>query len=226
MNNFFTSSVGKKIMMAGLGLFLIIFLLVHLGINLLLIIFEDRDLFNVAAHFMATNVVIKVFEVVLFGGFLLHILYGFIVQIQNWLARPVGYVNTNNSQTSFFSKFMIHTAVVIFIFMIIHLFDFYLKAKIFNGAEEILINGKKYEDLGLLVIKKFQVPEFVIFYIVCFLFLGFHLLHGFQSAFQTLGLNHSTYTPVIKTLGVLYTIVVVTGFIMIPLVIYFTSTNI
>jgi succinate dehydrogenase / fumarate reductase cytochrome b subunit len=213
-------------MMAGLGLFLIIFLLVHLGINLLLIIFEDRDLFTVAAHFMATNVVIKVFEVVLFGGFLLHILYGFIVQIQNWLARPVGYVNTNNSQTSFFSKFMIHTAVVIFIFMIIHLFDFYLKAKIFNGAEEILINGKKYEDLGLLVIKKFQVPEFVIFYIVCFLFLGFHLLHGFQSAFQTLGLNHSTYTPVIKTLGVLYTIVVVTGFIMIPLVIYFTSTNI
>jgi succinate dehydrogenase / fumarate reductase cytochrome b subunit len=226
MNNFFTSSVGKKIMMAGLGLFLIIFLLVHLGINLLLIIFEDRDLFNVAAHFMATNVVIKVFEVILFGGFLLHILYGFIVQIQNWLARPVGYVNTNNSQTSFFSKFMIHTAVVIFIFMIIHLFDFYLKAKNFNGAEEILINGKKYEDLGLLVIKKFQVPEFVIFYIVCFLFLGFHLLHGFQSAFQTLGLNHSTYTPVIKTLGVLYTIVVVTGFIMIPLVIYFTSTNI
>jgi succinate dehydrogenase / fumarate reductase, cytochrome b subunit len=226
MNNFFTSSVGKKIMMAGLGLFLIIFLLVHLGINLLLIIFEDRDPFNVAAHFMATNVVIKIFEVVLFGGFLLHILYGFIVQIQNWFARPVGYQNSNNSQTSFFSKFMIHTAVVIFVFLIIHLFDFYLKAKIFNGAEEILINGKKYEDLGLLVVKKFQVPEFVIFYIACFLFLGFHLLHGFQSAFQTLGLNHNTYTPVVKTLGVIYTVIVVTGFIMIPLVIYFKHTNI
>jgi succinate dehydrogenase / fumarate reductase cytochrome b subunit len=120
---------------------------------------------------------------------------------------------------------MIHTAVIIFVFLVIHLLDFYLKAKLFHGAEEIMINGKKYEDLGNLVVKKFQVPEFVIFYIVCFLFLGFHLLHGFQSAFRTLGLNHKTYTPVVKTLGVLYTIIVVTGFITIPLFIYFTYPN-
>jgi succinate dehydrogenase / fumarate reductase cytochrome b subunit len=226
MNNFFTSSVGKKIMMAGLGLFLIIFLLVHLGINLLLIIIENRDSFNVAAHFMATNIVIKIFEVVLFGGFLLHILYGFIVQIQNWFARPVGYMKNNNSQTSFFSKFMVHTAVVIFVFLVIHLFDFYLKSKLFHGADEIMINGKEYEDLGLLVLKKFQIPGFIVFYITCILFLGFHLLHGFQSAFQTLGLNHKSYTPVVKALGVIYCIIVVTGFISIPLVIYFTRTNI
>ena len=112
------------------------------------------------------------------------------------------------------------------LFLIIHLFDFYLKAKLFHGAEEVMINGKIYEDLGLLVVKKFQVPGFIIFYITCFLFLGFHLLHGFQSAFQTLGLNHKTYTPVVKTLGVLYSILVVAGFITIPLVIYFTYTNI
>ena len=225
MTSFFTSSIGKKIMMAGLGLFLIIFLLVHLGINLLLIFFEDRDAFNVAAHFMATNILIKIFEVVLFGGFILHIFYGFVVQIQNWLARPVGYKKTNYSETSFFSKYMIHTAVIIFVFLIIHLFDFYLKVKLFHGAEEVMINGKTYEDLGLLVVEKFQVPGFVIFYISCFLFLGFHLLHGFQSAFQTLGLNHKTYTPVVKTLGVLYCIIVVAGFISIPLVIYFTHIN-
>ncbi len=226
MANFFTSSIGKKILMAGLGLFLIIFLLVHLGINLLLVLSENRDAFNLAAHFMATNIVIKIFEILLFGGLLLHSLYGVIVQIQNWFARPVGYKKTNNSETSFFSKFMIYTAVIVLIFLVLHLLDFYLKAKFFNGTQVVMINGKEYEDLGLLVIKKFQLPGYIIFYIACFVILGFHLLHGFQSAFQTIGLNHKIYTPVVKTLGVLYTIFIVTGFTLIPLLIYFTHNNI
>jgi succinate dehydrogenase / fumarate reductase, cytochrome b subunit len=226
MANFFTSSIGKKIIMAVLGLFLILFLLVHLGINLLLIILENRDAFNIAAHFMATNVVVKVFEILLFGSFIAHIIYGIIVQLYNWFSRPVGYKKTFNSQTSFFSKYMIHTAVIILVFLVIHLLDFYLKAKFFHGGTEVIINGKVYEDLGLLVIKKFHIPGVVIFYIGCFLFLGFHLLHGFQSAFQTLGINHKTYTPVIKALGVIYTIVVVTGFTIIPIMIFFTQSNI
>jgi succinate dehydrogenase / fumarate reductase cytochrome b subunit len=221
MANFFNSSVGKKITMAGFGLFLILFLLVHLGINLLLIIFTDRDAFNFAAHFMASNILIKVFEVLLFGGFLIHIIYGFIVQIQNWISRPVGYKISPNSQSSFFSKYMIHTAAIIFVFLIIHLSDFYFKTKFFGGAEIVLINGQEYEDLGLLVIEKFSIPGYIIFYLICILFLGFHLLHGFQSAFQTLGLNHKTYTPVIKILGVIYTCIIVIGFSLIPLCIYF-----
>ncbi len=222
MANFFTSSIGKKIMMAGLGLFLIIFLIVHLGLNLLLIIFESRDQFNIAAHFMGTNIIIKVFEVVLFGGFLLHILYGLIVQVQNWIARPVGYAKTHPSQTSFFSKYMIHSAVIIGVFMVIHLFDFYLKSKFFGGVPEVVINGKSYHDLGLLVIEEFKIGWVVIFYITAFIFLGFHLIHGFQSAFQTFGLDHKTLTPVIKATGIIYTVVVVGGYILIPLIIYFS----
>jgi len=222
MTNFFTSSIGKKILMAGLGLFLIVFLLVHLGINLLLIIFESRDPFNIAAHFMGTNILIKIFEFVLFGGFLLHITYGLIVQVQNWIARPVSYAKTHPSQTSFFSKYMIHTAVIIGIFLVIHLFDFYLQAKIFGGVPEVVIDGKTYHDLGLLVFEKFKIGWVVIFYIFTFVFLGFHLLHGFQSAFQTFGLDHRTLTPVIKAAGVIYSVVVVAGFIIIPLVIYFS----
>jgi len=222
MANFFTSSIGKKIMMAGLGLFLIIFLLVHLGINLLLIFFDSRDYFNIAAHFMGTNIIIKVFEVVLFGGFLLHMFYGILVQIQNWIARPIGYAKTHNSQTSFFSKYMIHTAVIIGVFLVIHLFDFYLKAKIFGGVPEVMIDGKQYHDLGLLVMEKFKIGWIVSFYIAAFLFLGFHLLHGFQSAFQTFGLDHRTLTPIVKAAGVIYTVVVVAGFVIIPLVIYFS----
>lgn len=222
MANIFSSSIGKKLMMAAAGLFLISFLFVHLGINLLLILFEDSRPFNMAAHFMGNNIVIKIFEVILFGGFLLHILYGFIVQIINWISRPVGYKIPNNQQTSFFSKFMIHTALIIFVFMVIHLFDFYFKAKIFGEVPEVVYNDKVYHDLGALVLAKFKIPWVIIFYIGSFLFLGFHLLHGFQSAFQTLGIEHRTYTPLIKIIGKLITAVIVAGFTIIPLVIYFT----
>jgi succinate dehydrogenase / fumarate reductase cytochrome b subunit len=222
MANFFTSSIGKKIMMAGLGLFLIVFLLVHLGINLLLVFCDSRDAFNIAAHFMATNIIIKIFEIGLFGGFLLHMFYGVFVQFQNWFARPVSYAKTHPSQTSFFSKYMIHTAVIIGVFLVIHLLDFYLKAKFFGGVAEVEIEGKSYHDLGLLVMDKFKIGWVVIFYISAFLFLGFHLLHGFQSAFQTFGLDHSTLTPFIKAIGVIYTILVVSGFIIIPVIIYFS----
>jgi succinate dehydrogenase / fumarate reductase cytochrome b subunit len=222
MINFLASSIGKKIMLAGLGLFLILFLVVHLGINLLLIFYDSRDYFNLAAHFMGTNLLIKLFEIILFGAFILHIIYGLIVQIQNWIARPQRYNKTYPSQTSFFSKYMIHTAVIIGIFLVIHLFDFYFESKILSEVEDVTINGKEYRDLGLLVLQKFHISWVVLFYVVCFIFLGFHLLHGFQSAFQTLGLNHKTYTPVINATGIIYTILVVGGFIFIPLYIYFS----
>lgn len=221
MGNFFTSSIGKKIIMAAAGLFLVVFLLVHLGINSLLILSSDTDRFNVAAHFMGTNIVIKVFEVVLFAGFLLHIIYGLIVQIQNWMSRPKAYKVDNYSQTSFFSKFMIHTAVIIFVFLAIHLSNFYFKAKFFGEIQDVMINGKEYHDLGSLVIAKFQLPGFIIFYIASFLFLGFHLIHGFQSAFRTLGIENKTYTPLIVNIGYIYTFIVVAGFTAIPIVIYF-----
>lgn len=221
MTTLLTSSIGKKLLLAAAGLFLVSFLLVHMGINLLLIIFEDSRNFNLAAHFMGSNILIKVFEVILFGGFILHILYGVYIQIQNWMARPVGYKLPNNEQTSFFSKFMIHTAAIIFVFLVIHLFDFYFKAKIFGDVKDIIYDGKVYHDLGALVLAKFKIGWVVILYIASFLFLGFHLLHGFQSAFQTLGLNHKTYTPFIKTLGVVITLIIVTGFTIIPIVIFF-----
>jgi succinate dehydrogenase / fumarate reductase cytochrome b subunit len=221
MSNILTSSIGKKLMMSLAGLFLVIFLLVHLGINLSLILADTRETFNKAAHFMGTNGVIKVMEIVLFGGFLLHMFYGVLLQIQNWLARPRRYKKENYSQTSFFSKFMIHTAAIITLFLIIHLFDFYFKAKFFGEIPAVVYDGKEYHDLGILVIEKFKMGGFVVFYIVCFLILSFHLLHGFQSAFQSLGLEHKTYTPVIKFLGILYTVLVTAGFILIPVYIYF-----
>ncbi len=222
MGNMFNSSIGKKLIMSLAGLFLVTFLIVHLGINLLVILYDSTDKFNLAANFMATNPVIKVMEITLFGGFLLHMIYGVIVSIQNMFARgTVRYKVKNNAQLSYFSKFMFHTAVIITIFLVIHLADFYIKSKFLHGAEIITIDGKQVHDLGELIIQKFKILPYVIFYIISLLLLAFHLHHGFQSAFQTLGINHKIYTPIIKAIGVIYSIIVPLGFILIPVVIYF-----
>ena len=218
-NSRLQSSLTKKYVMAIAGLFLITFLFVHLGINLLVLL-PDTSWFNIAAHFMGTNILIKIFEVVLFGGFIIHIIYGLILQIQNWLARPNRYKVEGWSHKSPFSKFMIHTAVIIFIFLAIHLADFYFNAKI-GDLGEVMIDGEHYHDLAALVLIKFKILGFVIGYIIPLVILGFHLHHGFQSAFQSLGLNHKTYTPVISAIGTLVAIILAAGYILIPLVIYF-----
>lgn len=222
MGGLFSQSVGKKLLMSLAGLFLLTFLLVHLSINLL-VLCDTTQYFNIAANFMASNIIIKIFEVVLFGGLIIHLLYAGILSVQNKIARPIVYKKANNSQTSFFSKYMVHTAVIIGIFLVIHIMDFYVKAKYGHEAVEVTYDGglTQYEDMGALVIAKFKMLGFVIAYIVSFIFLGFHLLHGFQSAFQTLGINHPVYTPIIKIVGVIYSLIITIGFSIIPIVIYF-----
>jgi succinate dehydrogenase / fumarate reductase cytochrome b subunit len=221
MSTIFTSSIGKKLMMSLAGLFLVVFLLVHLGINLLLIIYDDPMVYNKAAHFMSSNILIKIFEIVLMGGILLHVIYALILQIQNWIARPKRYNKTNYSNTSFFSKFMIHTAIITLVFLAIHFVDFYFKAK-FGHAETLLVDGVIYHDFATEIVDKFKMLPFVVFYIAAFIFLGFHLVHGFQSAFKTYGLDNRRFTPVIQALAIVYSVIVVGGYTMIPLMIYFS----
>ena len=177
MSGILTSSIGKKLLMSLAGLFLITFLLVHMGLILLVVIFDDPMVYNKAAHFMSRNILIKIFEIVLFGGLLLHVIYALILQIQNWIARPRRYHKANYSNTSFFSKFMIHTAAITLIFLIIHFMDFYFKAK-FGHATEIIVDGVVYHDFATEILDKFKMLPFVIFYITAFIFLGFHLAHG------------------------------------------------
>jgi succinate dehydrogenase / fumarate reductase cytochrome b subunit len=119
------SSITKKIWMAFLGLFLMIFLVVHLGINLCLLRDDGGTWFNAAAHFMGTNYIVKVFEIGLFAGFIFHILLGIILQVQNWMARPVRYKVNNSTYTPFLSKYMIYTGGIVLIFLIIHFMNFY-----------------------------------------------------------------------------------------------------
>jgi len=208
------SSITKKIWMALLGLFLVIFLVVHLSINLCLLRNDGAKWFNDAAYFMGTNYVVKVFEVVLFAGFILHILLGIILQVQNWMSRPVRYAVSNKSTTPFLSKYMIWTGGIVLIFLIIHLTNFYaIKLGLVEGPR--LPDGEP--DFYRRAIELFSIPAYSILYIVLFIVLGFHLNHAFQSAFQSLGLNVKKYSNCIEWFGIIYSIVIPFGFIIIPI---------
>lgn len=220
----FYSSVTKKIWMSLMGFFLMTFLLVHLGINLLLVFSPTTDLFNEAAHFMGTNPLIQVFQWVLFAGFVIHMIIGLILQVENWMARPKGYRVKAISEDSFFSKYMIHTGIIIFIFLVIHFVNFFLVAKgLIGSLQEVEVDGKHMEDMGKLVIDLFHMPYYVVGYLIALLILGFHLDHGFQSAFQSLGLSHPKYTPFIKGFGHIFAIVITIAYMAIPLFIYFSK---
>lgn len=211
MNKILFSAVSKKFVMALAGLFLLLFLPVHLGINLMLLR-EDPEPFNTAAHFMATFPLVKVVEIVLMLAILVHVIYGITLQIINWLKRPVGYAVRNKSETSAFSRFMIWTGGAVLIFLIIHFFNFYfIKLGLVEGDPE---------NFYSLAWQLFNIPGYVILYWICFALLGLHLFHALQSAFQTLGLNNDFWTPVIKGLSLIYAIVVPLGFAVIPLVIW------
>ena len=207
------SSITKKITMACAGLFLVVFLLVHLGINLTLLRGDQGEWFNDASNFMGTNYVIKIFEIFLFGGFLIHLLLGVILTLKNWASRPVGYYKPNGSKTSFFSKYMIWTGLIIFIFLAIHFMNFYF---VKLGLVPVPNGAADKHDFYHMAINLFSEPIYSGIYIVLIILLGFHLFHAFQSAFQTLGMNHNKYNCAIKIFAVSYALLVSLGFSIIP----------
>lgn len=211
MNNVISSSISKKFVMALAGLFLLLFLPVHLIINFMLLK-PDPGPFNKAAHFMATFPIIKIFEILLAAAILIHISWGIYLQIKNWLARPIGYVIGSKTKTSFFSKFMIWTGASILTFLVLHFFNFYF---IRLG----LVSGNP-EDFYSVAHALFKIPAYNYIYLVCFAILGLHLFHAISSAFQTLGLNHRVWTPVIKVFAWIYAIIIPLGFAIISITIW------
>lgn len=199
--------------MALAGLFLAVFLVVHLTINLLMLLPDNGETFSVAVDFMGSPVM-KVMEVVLFGGFLVHIVYGFVTAIGNMLSRPVGYAVPNNQQTSYFSKYMVHTGIIIFIFLGIHFMHFYF---IKLGFVNLPAGIEDKHDFYSMAIALFSQPLYSWFYIGFMVLLAFHLHHAIQSAFQTMGWNHPLYTPIVKFIGTAYAFVIPAGFAIIPI---------
>lgn len=189
-----------------------LFLCFHLFTNLLMLV-GSGEAFQAAVDFLSSNPLIKVVEYVLFAGFIIHILMGVTVWINNNRARPVKYYVAQGSETSYFSKFMIHTGLIIFVFLVIHLVNFYF---VKLGWVDVPAYASGSHDFYAMAEGLFSDPLYVMIYVVCFIFLGFHLKHAFQSAFQTLGLNHDKYFPAIKVIGTLYALVISIGFIIIP----------
>lgn len=214
--NALSGTIGRKIIMALSGLFLIFFLLEHLISNFLLLTDDPSD-FNGYAEFMKNNPFIKGAEYILFAGFIIHIVFAAIISYQNKKARPKGYAYNNPGEnSSWFSRNMGLTGSIILIFLLVHLNSFFFPHKLPNP-----ISGHATLDLYSDAYQKFSNVPYTLFYVFAMLLLAFHLNHGFQSSFQTLGARHPKYTPFIKGLGTAFAILVPAGFAFIPVYICF-----
>ena len=198
------SSIVRKFIMALSGLFLIIFLITHLVINSLTLA-SSKDLFNEAAHFMATNPIIYAMQYVLALGFIIHIGMGIKLTIQNKRARSQEYVyNKMSKNTDLSSRSMIVSGGLVIVFLALHLRDYFYQMK-FVGLPE----GTTDYDL---VVNLFTNPYYTAVYVIAFIVLGVHLNHGFKSAFQSMGANHKKYNPLINIVSTVYSIVIALGF--------------
>lgn len=197
------SSIGKKIIMAVTGIFLILFLTVHLLGNLAL--YAGSEAFDSYAHFLE-NLKITIFlEIGLAAIFIFHIFNGIRLWFENKQARPINYsINGTRKNTNIFSRTMVLTGSTIFFFLVIHLKSF-------------LIDHEEGTSLFNSVKETFQNPIYSWFYVIAVSILAFHLNHGFQSAFQTFGWNHKKYTPFVKALGAVISLIFGLGFASIPM---------
>jgi len=227
-SQFFTSAVGRKIVMALSGLFLISFLLVHVGLNSC--IFndivnpeDDGSMFNRAAAFMGDSYVIRIIEIGLFAVFILHIIQGYAVEISNRKKRKQGYqVTLGNRGSTWMSRSMAILGTLVFLYLIVHIAQFWWPSRITGNLQEAeyLNNGKQYHNLFLKMYETFQEPWVVILYLVGVAALCFHLLHGFHAAFRSIGVHNKKYLSLLKGLGYGFSVIVCILFALMPISMY------
>lgn len=223
----FTSSVGKKLVMGLTGIFLVLFLIVHVGLNACIWAMDNGDMFNRAAHFMGANVVPRILEIGLFAGFILHIIQGYLLELQNRKARGTKYaVEYGNSGSKWYSRSMALLGTLLLLFLIMHIAHFWVPSRI-TGLEEIMIKEESYHDLFNEMKRVFHPDTNPIALIVVILYvlgcasLAFHLAHGFQSAFKTIGVHNKRYNAMISTIGYGFSIIVPLVFALMPISFYF-----
>lgn len=201
------------------GLFLLSFLLVHLGLNSLILFDRTGELFNQAAHFMATNPIIRVVEPVLAAGFILHILYALILTIHSQYTRPVGYNKQKQAHaSSWSSRNMFILGTVILVFLVIHIANFFWKMR-FTGHELLEHGTVDGVENGYLLVTTFFIDWWWIVgvYVVGSVALGFHLYHALWAAFQTLGWSNQLWRRRLNRLSLAAAIFFGGGFAIIPL---------
>lgn len=263
MNNLvgmFTSSIGRKVLMSLTGLFLVLFLLIHMVGNLQLFKDDNGYAFNTYTIFMTSNPLIKTVSYLLYTTIIAHAVLALILTLKNWSARKRGYGQTSGATSKWSARNMGILGTIILIFIVIHMSNFWYEYKFSEVpwaqyVTNLETNETTFTDLteqikAMPEKPKFKSQEFlfqtnkvviiknlyhevktdfqnewwlVLLYVVSMVALSFHLLHGFQSAFQTLGLRHKTYTPIIKFVGYAFGIIVPIMFAAMPLYFYFTK---
>lgn len=215
------SQVGRKILTGVTGIGLIIFIIFHLIGNLSL--FGDAQTFNEYTYALENlGWILYILEAGLVIAFLLHAYVGISIWLKRRKARPEGYAKYQSkggpSHQTWASKSMIFTGIVLFVFLVIHIDTFK-----FGATDTIMLNGHEARDLKSLVVATFQNPVYAFGYTAVMILLGFHLGHGFWSAFTSLTMKHNEYSAIIYTIGVIFAVLMAIGFLFIPLYIYFTG---
>lgn len=217
----FTSAVGKKLVMGLTGIFLILFLIIHAGLNACIWANDNGQMFLAGAHFMGGTWVPRILEIGLIAGFIIHIYQGYSLTVQNKAKRSVGYaVDYGNRGSKWYSRSMGLLGTIILLFLILHLSDFWFPNRSHQGwllGEEINLYEKMKEE--------FQVLWVVIVYVLGCISLGYHLAHGFQSAFRTLGLHNKKYVKMLQGVGYTFSILIAAIFAAMPLSFYFGWIN-
>lgn len=213
------SSLAKKYWMALTGLFLSIFLVAHLAGNLVLLGGEASAAdFNAYAEFMTTFPLVKIISYLLYSSILFHAIDGIVLTIQNRKARPVKYHYENPSANSgWASRNMAFLGTIVLLFIVGHMATFWWRMKF----GEMPVDALGQKDLYTVVATYFTTASTALLnvglYVVAMIAIGFHLWHGFQSAFQSLGVNHPKYSPVIKKAGKIFAVVIPALFAIIPI---------
>lgn len=216
-----SSTIGRKYAMALSAMFLLLFLIMHLSVNLISVF--SPSAFNSASEFMGYNPLIQfLMQPILGFAVIFHFVMGFVLELKNRSARPVKYAMNNGSANStWMSRNMIISGLVVLAFLGLHMYDFWWHEINFKYVEA---NTPDNERFWHELHAKFSDAWRVIFYIIAFVLLGLHLAHGFQSSFQSVGARHPKYTPVIKALGTWYSILIPAGFIIIALYHFLTQS--
>lgn len=209
--------------MALTGVFLVIFLVVHCYVNANVFFPNAEENFNRAAHFMGTNLLIRITEFGLFAGFIVHIVQGYQLAVKNRASRKFRYaVSAGNKNSKWYSRSAAILGTLILLFLIIHLAHFWVPSR-FTGLSEVRYGNDDtvYHNLYLEMKNVFANPWVVIIYVLGCISLSWHLLHGIQSAAQTLGWTNKNFFPMIKNIGVVFSILIPLIFALMPLALYF-----
>ncbi len=206
------------------GISLVLFLIVHASINAsvfadLVNPNENGEMFNKAAHFMGSTVLIRIMEVGLFAGILLHIFQGYLLTVENQQKRAVGYAVTYKDGSKWYSRSMGLLGTLILLFLVLHLYHFWVSARFTHKGleEEVVYNGVEMHNMFGLMKATFSEWWIVAVYALGCISLAYHLAHGFQSAFKTLGVHNKRYNTMLIGFGYGFAVIIAVVFISMPL---------